>query len=179
MKCKWRAEFEGTCTNDACPYCGDACRVNEHPEVCKHMIEAPEIPELDCETIINALKLCSTDGCSGLCALKHWDDYYLPKPCDAFLMEQAAGMLEKLTKDVVPRDFHEKCLETEIKKRVELESQFRWVSVKDKDKLPKDIPLVFTLDARGYVSCGYYEEDGWHGCCSRDVTHWTRMPPNP
>lgn len=36
MECKWYAEFEGVCTNGECPYCGDTCRTDEHPEVCKY-----------------------------------------------------------------------------------------------------------------------------------------------
>lgn len=32
-------------------------------------------------------------------------------------------MLEKLSKDVVPKDFHERCLELEIQKRIAAETE--------------------------------------------------------
>lgn len=47
MKCKWYAVFEGVCTNGECPYRGDTCPTSEHPEICKHAEEAPEIPRLN------------------------------------------------------------------------------------------------------------------------------------
>ncbi len=46
MECKWYAEFEGTCTNGECPYCGDTCRVDEHPEACKFAGIRYEVSEL-------------------------------------------------------------------------------------------------------------------------------------
>lgn len=46
MECKWYAELEGTCTNGECPYCGDTCRVDEHPEACKFAGIKYEVSEL-------------------------------------------------------------------------------------------------------------------------------------
>lgn len=45
MRCKWYAEFEGVCTNGACPYSGDTCPTSEHPEVCKYAEYAEKQPE--------------------------------------------------------------------------------------------------------------------------------------
>ena len=116
MKCKWYAEFEGTCTNGECPYCGDTCRVDEHPEVCKHAEEKPEIPQLSAEELAKSLRLCDSTSCVG-CALFEFVD------CGSAAKQQAADMLEKLSKDVVPKDFHERCLELEIQKRIAAETE--------------------------------------------------------
>lgn len=39
------------------------------------------------------------------------------------MKQQAADMLEKLSKDVVPREFHERCLEIEIQKRMNAKTE--------------------------------------------------------
>ena len=41
---------------------------------------------------------------------------------DMKVMGKAADMLEKLSKDVVPKDFHERCVELEIQKRIAAET---------------------------------------------------------
>ena len=114
MKCKWYAEFEGTCTNDACPYRGDACRMDEHPEVCTYYETKYEVSAL-----VRILR-CSSGGdhnC-GDCPAN------LEHKCDRKeAWRQSADMLEKLTKDVVPMDFHERCLELEIQKRIAAETE--------------------------------------------------------
>lgn len=89
MKCKWYAAFEGVCTNGECPYCGDVCPTSEHPEVCKHAEEAPEIPMLSVAELVKSLRLCNSASCTG-CALYGFYD------CGSIINPQAADMLEKL-----------------------------------------------------------------------------------
>lgn len=89
MKCKWYAEFEGACTNGDCPYRGDTCPTSEHPEVCKHAEEEPEIPRLSVAELVKSLRLCSSASCTG-CALYGFYD------CGSIINPQAADMLEKL-----------------------------------------------------------------------------------
>ena len=119
MKCKWYADFEGVCTNGECPYRGDTCPTSEHPEVCKYAEYAekqPEIPQLGVEELVKALRLCGSASCTG-CALYGFYD------CGSIILPQAADMLKKLSKDVVPKDFHERCLELEIQKRIAAETE--------------------------------------------------------
>lgn len=119
MKCKWYAEFEGVCTNGECPYRGDTCPTSEHPEVCKYVEYAekqPEIPQLSVEELAKTLRLCGSASCRG-CAFSEASD------CGNIILSQAADMLEKLSKDVVPKDFHERCLELEIQKRIAAETE--------------------------------------------------------
>nr|DAF01512.1 MAG TPA: hypothetical protein [Caudoviricetes sp.] len=89
MKCKWYAEFEGVCVNGDCPYRGDTCPTSEHPEVCKHAEEKPEIPQLSAEELAKSLRLCGSASCTG-CALYGFYD------CGSIINPQAADMLEKL-----------------------------------------------------------------------------------
>lgn len=92
MRCKWYAEFEGVCTNGACPYSGDTCPTSEHPEVCKYAEYAekqPEIPQLSAEELAKTLRLCGSASCTG-CALYGFYD------CGSIINPQAADMLEKL-----------------------------------------------------------------------------------
>ena len=42
---------------------------------------------------------------------------------DMKVMGKAADMLEKLSEDVVPKDFHERCVELEIQKRIAAETE--------------------------------------------------------
>nr|DAG21042.1 MAG TPA: hypothetical protein [Bacteriophage sp.] len=116
MKCKWYAEFEGVCTNGECPYRGDTCPTSEHPEVCEYAEKQTEIPQLSVEELVKALRLCGSASCTG-CALYGFYD------CGSIINPQAADMLEKLAKDVVPKDFHERCLELEIRKRISTETE--------------------------------------------------------
>lgn len=89
MKCKWYAAFEGVCTNGECPYRGDTCPTSEHPEVCKHAEEVPEIPRLSVAELVKSLRLCNSASCTG-CALYGFSD------CGSIINPQAADMLEKL-----------------------------------------------------------------------------------
>lgn len=119
MKCKWYAAFEGVCTNGECQYRGDTCPTSEHPEVCKYVEYAekqPEIPQLSVEELAKTLRLCGSASCRG-CAFSEASD------CGNIILSQAADMLEKLSKDVVPKDFHERCVELEIQKRIAAETE--------------------------------------------------------
>lgn len=89
MKCRWYANFEGVCTNDECPYRGDTCPTSEHPEVCKHAEEKPEIPQLSVEELAKTLRLCNIISCRSCTFCKSSN-------CRSILMSQAADMLEKL-----------------------------------------------------------------------------------
>ena len=88
MKCKWYADFEGTCTNGECPYRGDTCPTSEHPEVCKHAEEAPEIPQLSTEELVKSLRLCDSANCVG-CTLYGFYD------CGSIINPQAGGREER------------------------------------------------------------------------------------
>ena len=119
MKCKWYAEFEGVCTNGECPYRGDTCPTSEYPEVCKYA-EAVRGTELNTKELVTALRYCAGEECKN-CLYIH-----LPEAgvcCDDYLKLQAADMLEKLSKDVVPKDFHERRLELGIQKRIAAETE--------------------------------------------------------
>lgn len=88
MKCKWYADFEGVCTNGECPYRGDACRVDEHPEVCRYSETKCEVSEL-----IKILRCCANDDyicgdCPAHCGENGYEDNIVKL--------QAADMLEKL-----------------------------------------------------------------------------------
>ena len=102
MKCKWYADFEGVCTNGECPYRGDTCPTSEHPAVCKHAEEAPEIPRLSVVELAKTLRLCNSARCTG-CALYGFYD------CGDIINPQAADMLEKLAaeKEALERLFPE------------------------------------------------------------------------
>nr|DAV88621.1 MAG TPA: hypothetical protein [Caudoviricetes sp.] len=94
MKCTWYADFEGVCTNDACPYRGDVCPTSEYPEVCKYAEAAPEVlklksPRLSAKELAKTLRLCDSTSCVG-CALFEFVD------CGSAAKQQAADMLEKL-----------------------------------------------------------------------------------
>lgn len=120
MKCKWYAErYNGECFNGSCPYRGGMCPTSKHPEVCKYAEyteKQPEIPQLSAKELAKTLRLCDSFRCRG-CAL------YELSGCGSILKRQAADMLEKLSKDVVPREFHERCLEIEIQKRMNAETE--------------------------------------------------------
>lgn len=94
MKCRWYA-VEGVCTNGECPYRGGTCPTSEHPEVCKYaekQTEQIEIPQLNVEELVKALRLCGNASCTG-CALYGFYD------CGSIINPQAADMLEKLAEE--------------------------------------------------------------------------------
>lgn len=119
MKCKWYADFESVCTNGECPYRGDTCPTSEHPEVCRYAEEKPK-SELNAEELVTALGLCAgseCEGCPGMYIAESGGN------CENYIKRKAADMLKKLSKDVVPKDFHERCLELEIQKRIAAETE--------------------------------------------------------
>lgn len=88
MKCKWYAEFEGVCNNGECPCCGEACRMVEHPEVCKYSETEYEVSELVkilrcCGSYEYLCDRCPARGSAITCESKE-------------ALVQAADMLEKL-----------------------------------------------------------------------------------
>ena len=87
--------------------------------MCKYVEYAekqPEIPQLSVEELAKTLRLCGSASCRG-CAFSEASD------CGNIILSQAADMLEKLSKDVVPKDFHERCVELEIQKRIAAETE--------------------------------------------------------
>lgn len=85
--------------------------------------------------------------------------------------------------DVVPKDFHERCLQLEIQKRFAAEKAApKWISVDD--KLPEDDAryLCYTIDALCEV-CIYYGDGEWiapdFANWTRYVTHWMPLPEPP
>lgn len=134
MKCKWYAEFEGVCTNGECPYRGDTCPTSEHPEVCKHAEEAPEIPRLSVAELVKTLRLCNSASCTG-CALYGFYD------CGSIINPQAADMLEKLA------------AEKEAKKP-------EWSSVKDGPPKNEQEVLIYCNRGGFKFVCPAIYEDG-------------------
>ena len=156
MKCKWYAAFEGVCTNGDCPYRGDTCPTSEHPEVCKHAEEKPEIPQLSVEELVKSLRLCDSANCVG-CTLYGFYD------CGSILNPQAADMLEKLA------------AEKDAKKP-------EWISVND--RLPDSNNVVFACIDDGQckiVRSAYVSSYGkWKWIEEHQtVTHWMPLPEPP
>ena len=159
MKCKWYAEFEGVCTNGECPYRGDTCPTSEHPEVCKHAEEKPEIPQLSAEELAKSLRLCDSTSCVG-CALFEFVD------CGSAAKQQAADMLEKLE------------AEKDAQKP-------EWISVKD--RLPEAGKILVTDGETVIISNGAWLYRSLEGKtrvpanygAGLTVTHWMPMPKPP
>ena len=157
MECKWYAEFEGTCTNGECPYCGDTCRVDEHPEACKFGGIKYGVSEL-----VKILR-CSAgddDNCAACTA-------NLENKCDRKeANRQAADMLEKLA------------AERDAKKP-------EWISVKDRP--PEAGKILVTDGETVTISNGawlYRSPEGKirvpanYGA-GLTVTHWMPRPKPP
>lgn len=99
------------------------------------------------------------------------------------------------TTEVVPMDFHERCLDLEIKRRFEVEKKVpRWRSVKDELPQPGKTVLVLavgTFDFMGeirYALCQQLEHrDGkkswtepWqYFHLDFEITHWMPLPEPP
>lgn len=159
MRCKWYAEFEGVCTNGACPYSGDTCPTSEHPEVCKYAEYAekqPEIPQLSAEELAKTLRLCGSASCTG-CALYGFYD------CGSIINPQAADMLEKLAAEKAQKP--------------------EWISVKDRLPDKKCEAYLCSLDSclfpgSRYISIRAFCDDGkWEA--NGTVTHWMPLPELP
>lgn len=134
MKCRWYAEFEGVCANGECPYRGDTCPTSEHPEVCKHAEEDPEIPRLSVAELVKSLRLCHSANCVG-CTLYGFYD------CGSIINPQAADMLEKLA------------TEKEAKKP-------EWSSVKDGPPKNEQEVLIYCNRGGFKFVCPAIYEDG-------------------
>ena len=99
MKCRWYAErYNGECLNGSCPYRGDTCPMNEHPEACKYAEEKPQPkPELNAEELVTALRLCAGTKCEGCPCV------YIGESggnCNDYVKRKAADMLEKLAAEI-------------------------------------------------------------------------------
>lgn len=157
MKCKWYDTFEGACANGDCPYRGDTCPTSEHPEVCKHAEEDPEIPRLNVAELVKTLRLCDSASCTG-CALYGFYD------CGSIINPQAADMLEKLA------------AERDAKKP-------EWISVKDRLPEKKNESYLCCVDSylftdSQYVDIRVFRGDGtWE--LGKNVTHWMPLPELP
>lgn len=159
MKCKWYAEFEGTCTNGECPYRGDTCPTSEYPEACKHAEKKHEIPQLSVEELAKTLRLCNIISCRSCAFCKSSN-------CRSILMSQAADMLEKLA------------AERDAKKP-------EWISVKDR---PPEAGKILVTDGETVtISNGawlYRSPEGKirvpanYGA-GLTVTHWMPRPKPP
>lgn len=158
MKCKWHAESEGVCTNGECPYRGDVCPTNEHPEVCKYAEYAgkqPEIPRLSVAELVKSLRLCDSASCTG-CALYGFYD------CGSIINPQAADMLEKLAAEKAKKP--------------------EWISVKD--RLPEKNSIVLVCMDNGQykvVLTSHLSSNGEWISYDKNlkVTHWMPKPEPP
>ena len=99
------------------------------------------------------------------------------------------------TMEVVPMDFHERCLDLEIKRRFEVEKKVpRWRSVKDELPQPGEVVLGFAVAksesfiGKTYMLCHQLERcDGkkswaepWrYSCTDFEITHWMPLPEPP
>ena len=162
MKCKWYATYKGVCNNGECPYCGDTCRVDEHPEVCRYAEEKPE-PEMNAEELLTALRVCAGAACEG-CPLIY--DAKSNDNCENYIKQQAADMLEKLE------------AEKDAQKP-------EWISVKD--RLPEAGKILVTDGKTVIISNGAWlyrslEEKtrvpANYGA-GLTVTHWMPLPELP
>ena len=123
MRCKWYNEVKGICTNARCAFFNSTCGLGTKQDVCKYAENEPwpVPPKLSIEELVKALRVCTAiNNCSEKCPLYDYGDAAV---CESAMKQQAADMLEKLSKDVVPKDFHERCLELEIQKRIAAETE--------------------------------------------------------
>lgn len=97
--------------------------------------------------------------------------------------------------EVVPMDFHERCLDIEIKRRFEVEKKMlRWRSVKDELPQPGEVVLAFaeakfeSLIGGTYTLCHQLEHyDGKRSWAEPwqyprtdfEITHWMPLPEPP
>lgn len=164
MKCRWYANFEGVCTNGECPYRGDTCPTNEHPEVCRYAEEKKPKPEMNAEELATALRICTSVECEG-CPCDYVE---LDEPCDVYVKRRAADMLEKLA------------AERDAKKP-------KWISIKD--RLPERDRKVLVIDGHnGIRILAFWRKNGneweWitetYGISRKnDVKMWMPLPEPP
>ncbi len=104
-----------------------------------------------------------------------------------FWATQHEALLNIHAADVVPLDYHERCLQIEVENRLALELQMpRWIPVTE--RLPEEYVNVLchlrSLDRRSeYYSIDHLMEDGqwWKSANSWkfEVTHWQPLPEPP
>ena len=101
--------------------------------------------------------------------------------------DAADAIEELLARDVVPTDFHERCLQLEIRKRIELEKQMpHWISVEERlsDYGERVLIMFKPLDEEECISIGWLTQYGFE-CYDdsvyffRSVTHWMPLPEPP
>ena len=117
------------------------------------------------------------------------------------LFDDAADAIEELlARDVVPTDFHERCLQLEIRKRIELEKQMpHWISVEDEPpkengrylvRYKRDVNLgdEETVHEDEIRIMRFFVDDGWRypiicndhvRLVNEEVTHWMPLPAPP
>ena len=156
MKCKWYAEYEGVCTNGECPYRGDTCPTSEHPEVCKHAEEAPEIPRLSVAELVKTLRLCNSASCTG-CALYGFSD------CGSIINPQAADMLEKLAAEKEPE-----WIKTEIQRPSEGTDVLMLFK--------HNMAAGFLRDKNDPSSWSSFVDDGFYTDCDSKPIYWMPLP---
>lgn len=132
----------------------------------------------DYESVAKSLRCCVSDSepcehCN--CELEECN----PKT----IMEIAADAIEELlARDVVPTDFHERCLQLEISKRIELEKQIpHWISVEE--RLPEPGERVLVSNG-GFVCESFLSQSGKWQRGGVDMffmtpTHWMPLPKEP
>ena len=123
------------------------------------MMLIEDMRKLNPSELIKTLKQCSGDEGESTCMGCIFQDIRFDvSSCEDGLMRQAADMLECMG-NVVPKDFHERCLQMEIEKRMQLEEKHQWVSVKDRP--PENEQEVFIYCNRGgfkFVCPAIYED---------------------
>lgn len=143
--------------------------------------------------LVKALLYCSDisdfRGCLECIYERKCRAYSRDRACinQPFVMVDAADAIEELlARDVVPTDFHERCLQLEIRKRIELEKQMpHWISVEDE---PPNEKGDYWCNVRSYnFDDTYYQHEVWFdgesfvidGVCTDRVTHWMPLPEAP
>ena len=130
----------------------------------------------DYDSVVKSLRCCVSDSepcehCN--CELEECN----PKT----IMDIAASAIEELlARDVVPTDFHERCLQLEIRKRIELEKQMpHWISVED--ELPEIGKSVLLFN--GAVHIGWRVDGKRFRFLSERFpdhpTHWMPLTEGP
>ena len=129
----------------------------------------------DYAEIAHNLRCCGVDVPCDDCTYQ--DDIV---KCGSLERQAADAIEELLARDVVPTDFHERCLQLEIRKRIELEKQMpHWISVED--ELPEIGKSVLLFN--GAVHIGWRVDGKRFRFLSERFpdhpTHWMPLPKAP